>query len=145
MLPMATPSTRKVTVWTVTPVGVLGVAVSTTMRFTVAPGDVTVIDEVVTAAAGGVTGVVGVVAGGVVVPVVLVVVDEEPELLVVLVEGVVAAAMAAAGVVALLPPQPARFADSAVMTSRTIGREQVSLKASYIADSPCKVIGPAFT
>jgi hypothetical protein len=64
------------------------------------------------------------------------VVVEAPELLVML--------AAVAGVV-VLPPQPARTADSALMTNRTIGREQISLKVSYIEDSPCKAIRPAFT
>ncbi len=42
---MEAPSTRKVTLTTVTPDAVLGVAVSVTMRFTVAAGGVSVMDE----------------------------------------------------------------------------------------------------
>src|SRR6202045_4056061 len=99
---METPSTRNVTATTVTPMGVLGVAVSTTMRFTMAPGAVSVIEEVV---GGGVVGGVAVggwgvgrvVAGGVVVV--------GPALA----GGWVAAA--AGGVVTLLSQQPARTGD----------------------------------
>ena len=38
---------------------------------------------------------------------------------------------------------PATTADNAVMTDRTMALEQFCLKVSYIADSPCKAIGPA--
>jgi hypothetical protein len=125
--------------------GVLGVAVSTTMRFTMAPGAVSVIEEVVGGVVVGGVVVGGVVVGGVVVGGVVVggVVVVEPVLvLIVLAGGAVAAA--AGVVVTLLPPQPARPADSALVTNRIIGREQISLKTSYIAFSPCKAIGPAF-
>jgi hypothetical protein len=75
--------------------------------------------------------------------VVVAVVVEPVLVLIVLAGGTVAAA---AGVVMPLPPpQPARPADSALVTNRIIGREQISLKTSYIAVSPCKAIGPAFT
>jgi hypothetical protein len=151
---METPSTRNVTATTVTPMGVLGVAVSTTMRFTMAPGAVSVIEEVVGGVVvggvvvggvvvggvvvGGVVvgGVVvgGVVVGGVVVGGVVVVVVVEPVVvLIVLAGGTVAAA--AGVVVVLVPPQPAKPADSALVTNRIIGREQISLKTSYIAVS----------
>jgi hypothetical protein len=160
---METPSTRKVTATTVTPAGVLGVAVSTTIWLTVA-GAVIVIEEPV-----------------VVVPDPELLVDPElldpellvdpelldpellvdpelldPELLVdpelldpeLLVDpelldpellDPVALAMLlfeATGGVAVAPPQPARLTDSPVMTNRTIGREQISLSASYISTSP---------
>jgi hypothetical protein len=136
---METPSTRNVTATTVTPMGVLGVAVSTTMRFTMAPGAVSVIEEVVGGVVvGGVVvgGVVvgGVVVGGVVVGGVVVVVVVEPVVvLIVLAGGTVAAA--AGVVVVVVPPQPAKPADSALVTNRIIGREQISLKTSYIAVS----------
>jgi hypothetical protein len=120
------------------------------MRFTMAPGAVSVIEEVVGGVVVGGVVVGGVVVGGVVVGGVVVggvvvggVVVVEPVLvLIVLAGGAVAAA--AGVVVTLLPPQPARPADSALVTNRIIGREQISLKTSYIAFSPCKAIGPAF-
>ena len=157
---MATPSTRKVTETTFVPVGTLGVAVSTTMRFTMAAVGVTVMEAVV--------GVVVVVPVPVVVvpvpvvvvpvpvvvvpvpvvvvpvPVVVVVVVPVPVVVAVVTVPVVLAMAVAAGVVVpLVPPQPATTADNAVMTDRTMALEQFCLKVSYIADSPCKAIGPA--
>jgi hypothetical protein len=141
---METRSTRNVTATTVTPMGVLGVAVSTTMRFTMAPGAVSVIEEVVGGVVvggvvvGGVVvgGVVvgGVVVGGVVVGGVVVVVVVEPVVVLIVLAGGTVAATAGV-VVVLVPPQPAKPADSALVTNRIIGREQISLKTSYIAVS----------
>jgi hypothetical protein len=144
---METPSTRKVTATTVTPAGVLGVAVSTTIWLTVA-GAVIVIEE-----------------PDVVVPDPELLVDPElldpellvdpelldPELLVAPelldpelldpelldpVSLVMLAVEATSGVVVVSAPQPARLTDSPVMTNRTIGREQISLSVSYISNSP---------
>ena len=162
---METPSTRKVTATTVTPEGVLGVAVSTTIWLTVA-GAVIVIEEVVE--------VVPdpellldpellepelLVDPELLEPELLVDPELDPELLepellldpelldpVSLVVAVVLAVLsfvAAAGVVVVSAPQPARPADSPVMTNRIIGREQISLNVSYISNSPSKAIGPA--
>jgi hypothetical protein len=133
---METPSTRKVTATTVTPAGVLGVAVSTTIWLTVA-GAVIVIDEPV----------VVVPDPELLDPELLVdpelldpelLVDPElldPVALVVLAVLAMLSVEAAAGV-AVSPPQPARLTDSPVMTNRTIGREQISLSVSYISTSP---------
>lgn len=178
---MPTPSTRKVTLETVTPVGVLGVAVRTTMLYTVVAGEVIVMEDLV--------------VGAVVVPPedellppeeLLLEDDEVPpeellledamppeelllddamppeelllddelppdELLLLLLPVslvvevpvafavvVVAAVEAGVGVVdVVLPPQPTKVADNAAVANSVVDLEQISLKVSYIADSPC--------
>jgi hypothetical protein len=144
---METPSTRKVTATTVTPAGVLGVAVSTTIWLTVAGAVIVIEEPVVVVPDPELLDPELLVDPELLDPELLVdpeLLDPEllvdPELLdpVALVVLVVLAVLSveAAGGVADSPPQPARLTDSPVMTNRTIGREQISLSVSYISTSP---------
>ena len=128
MLPMDTPSTRKVTATIVAPEAALGAAVSTTIRFTIGAGAASVMEEAVA--------VVVVPVPVVPVPVVPVPVVPVPVVPVPVVLVPVVAVLAVLGVVMLSLPQPARTTDSAAMAHRTRSLEIIFLKALYIAYLP---------
>ncbi len=148
---MDTPSTRKVTDDTVTPVAVVGLALRTTMRFRVVAGMLTVMADPVAVVVVVPVPVVVVPVPVVVVPVPVVVVPVPvvvvpvpvvvvPVVVVpvlVVVVPVVEAVVAVAGVVVMPSlPQPAKAMDRAAIVNRSLPLNMIPLKVSYIALLP---------
>jgi hypothetical protein len=153
---MDTPSTRNVTITTLTPETVVGIAVSCTMRFTVAPGEASVMEEAVAAVLE--LEELELLLMLMLELLLLLVLElllelEELELLLIMLELlellellVVVAAAVAVGVVVLLPPQAASAAAHTVlMMNSAVGLDKTRLKASYIRDSPCQGKKPGRT
>jgi hypothetical protein len=135
---MATPSTRNVTETTVVPEAVVGVAVITTMRFTVVDGTVTVIEEPVAGALELEELELDELELDELDMLELEELEELMLLMLLLLLELVSLVVDAGVFVASSPPQAARTAESATMTHTTMRLQKIPLKVSYIAYSPIR-------